>query len=208
MASRNRRAAFASGLASLFAVAGLELGAAPAQADPPPTPACNPDGNRNWEDVLSVRLEPTVTEFAAVNVTPGTTGEYPTTLTETAVVNTMVNGSTEVTADYKALFANVGAKVGFAVADTKTSTHIAPLTEPVTFSIPGYYGRYRGFHKVTGEWARYICARSGPGTGLWIKSTIGGTFTTFGNVEKGTVSCASPEPAGTLRAAARLKLSC
>ncbi|MFJ6621954.1 hypothetical protein ACIQOW_30790 [Kitasatospora sp. NPDC091335] len=208
MALRKRRAALTSGLAALCAVAGLGLAAAPAHADPPST-ICNPDGNRTWEDVVSARTEPVVTEFAAVNVTPGTTGQYNTTLAETAVVNTAVNGSTEMGAEYQALFANVGAKVGFAVADTKSSTRIPPLTEPVNFSLPGYYGRYRGFQKVTGEWARYICARTGPGTGIWIKSTSdGGTFTTFGNSEKGTVSCASPEPAGTLRAAARLKLSC
>ncbi|WP_406204494.1 hypothetical protein OH807_28925 [Kitasatospora sp. NBC_01560] len=210
MTSRNRRAVLTSGLAALFAVTGLGLGAAPAQADPPPTPVCNPDRDYLWEDIVSARVDPTVTDFVAVAITPGTTGQYTRTLTEINSVSTTVNNSVEVTAEFKALFAKVSAKVGFAVTDTKSSTRSTSVTDTVNFNSPGYYGMYRGTRKVTGEWVRYICARSGPGTGYWINITPGspGTFTTFDVPEQGTVSCAWPEPAGTLRAAARLRLFC
>ncbi|GAA1400194.1 hypothetical protein GCM10009639_40890 [Kitasatospora putterlickiae] len=208
MASRNRRAALTSGIAALFAVTGLGLGAAPAQADPPSNPVCNPDRDYLWEDIVSARVEPTVTYFVTVAVAPGTTGQYTRTLTETETVTTSVNGNTEVTAEFKALFAKVSVKVGFSVTDTKSTTWSATASDTWNFNDPGYYGMYRGTRKVTGEWVRYICARSGPGIGYWVKSTPGGpgTFTTFETTEYGTVSCASPEPAGTVRAAARLRL--
>ncbi|MFF1906249.1 hypothetical protein [Kitasatospora sp. NPDC058218] len=210
MASRNRRAALTSGFAALFAVAGLGLGAAPAQADPPPNPVCNPDRDYLWEDVVTARVEPTVTDFLAVAITPGTTGQYTKTLSEIDSVSTTVNNSVEVTADFKALFVKVSAKVGFSVATTKSSTRTTTVTDTVNFNSPGYYGLYRGTRKVTGEWVRYLCARSGPGTGYWINTNPGGpgTFVTFDVPEQGTVSCAWPEPAGTLRAAARLRLFC
>ncbi|MFJ9950519.1 hypothetical protein [Kitasatospora sp. NPDC091207] len=210
MASRNRRAALTSGLAALLAVTGLGLGAAPAQADPPPNPVCNPDRDFVWEDIVTARVEPTVTDFIAVAITPGTTGQYTRTLTEINSVSTTVNSSVEVTAEFKALFAKVSAKVGFSVSDTKSTTRSTSVTDTVNFNSPGYYGMYRGTRKVTGEWVRYLCARSGPGTGYWINTNPGGagTYTTFDIPEQGTVSCGWPEPAGTVRASARLRLFC
>ncbi|MFE2725862.1 hypothetical protein [Kitasatospora sp. NPDC059327] len=209
MASRNRRAALTSGLAALIAVTGLGLGAAPAHADPA-NPACNPNQDYLWQDIVSARVEPTVTDFLAVAIAPGTTGRYTKTLSEVDSVSTTVNNSLEVTADFKALFVKVSAKVGFSVSSTRASTRTTTVTDTVNFNSPGYYGLYRGTRKVTGEWIQFVCARSGPTTGYWIRTDPGanGTFITFDVPEQGTVSCAWPEPAGTLRAAARSRLVC
>ncbi|WP_371515498.1 hypothetical protein [Kitasatospora sp. NBC_01300] len=210
MSSRTRRTAFTSGVAALVAVTGLGLGAAPAHADTaPPTATCDPARDYLWEDIASARVEPTVTDFLAVAITPGTTGSYTKTLSEVDSVSTTINTSTEVSAEFKAIFAKVSVKVGFSVATTKATTRTTTVTDTVNFNSPGYYGLYRGTRKVTGEWVRYICARSG-NTGYWINTSPNGpgTFTTFDVPEQGTVSCAYPEPAGTLRAAARARLVC
>ncbi|MBD0676764.1 hypothetical protein [Streptomyces sp. CBMA156] len=209
MSSRTRRTALTSGVAALVAVTGLGLGAAPAHADTtPPTATCDPARDYLWEDISAVRVEPTVTEFLAVAIAPGTTGSYTKTLSEVDSVSTTINSSTEVSAEFKAIFAKVSVKVGFSVSSTKATTRTTTVSDTVNFNSPGYYGLYRGTRKVTGEWVRYICARSGS-TGYWVSTTNGpGTFTTFDVPEQGTVACSFPEPAGTVRAAARARLVC
>ncbi|MFE4356893.1 hypothetical protein DR950_00255 [Kitasatospora xanthocidica] len=204
------RTAVTSGISALVAVAGLGLGAAPAHATPyPPTTQCDPAKDTYWEDVDNVRVEPTVTDFLAVAVAPGTTGTYTKTLSEVATVSTTINSSVEVSAEFKAIFARVSVKVGFSVSDTKATTRTTTVTDTVNFNSPGYYGLYRGTQKVTGEWVRFICARDG-NIGYWVELNPGGpgTFTTFNVMEQGTVACSFPEPAGTLRAAARARLAC
>ncbi|MFJ4798654.1 hypothetical protein [Kitasatospora purpeofusca] len=212
--TRTTRTAAASGVAALVATAGLGLGAAPAHADPLPAPStttCDPYSSTDlfWYGLVSTKVEPVVTDFLAVAITPGTTGTRTSTLTETDSVTTTVNASAEVTADFKALFAKVTVKVGFSVSDTKSTTHSSTVTSTVNFNSPGYYGVFRGTRKVTGQYVRYVCARSGS-TGYWINTTPNGpgAFTTFDIPEVGTVSCASPEPAGSLRATARARLFC
>ncbi|CAN3977943.1 hypothetical protein [Kitasatospora purpeofusca] len=208
--ARTRRVAVTSGVAALVAVAGLGLGAVPAHADPvPPTSNCDPTRDFYWDEIASVRVEPTVTDFLAVAIAPGTTGSYTKTLSEVTSVSTTINSSVEVGIEFKAIFAKVSTKVGFSVSDTKATTRTTTVTDTVNFNSPGYYGLYRGTRKVTGQWVRYVCARAGTG-GLWINTSPNGpgTFTTFDVPEQGTVACSFPEPAGTLRAAARARLVC
>ncbi|MFD0408894.1 hypothetical protein [Kitasatospora sp. NPDC127116] len=207
---RTRRTVVTSGVAALVAVTGLGLGAAPAHADPvPPTITCDPARDVYWDDIVSARVEPTITDFLAVAIVPGTTGSYTKTLSEVTSVSTTVNSSVEIGTEFKAIFAKVSVKVGFSVSDSQSTTRTTTISETVNFNSPGYYGLYRGTRKVTGQWVRYVCARAGS-TGYWINTSPNGpgSFTTFDVPELGTVSCAHPETPGSLRAAARARLVC
>lgn len=63
---------------------------------------------------------------------------------------------------------------------------------------------------MQGEFVRYLCARTGQSSGFWINSNPNGTgtYTTFADLEWGTVSCAVSEPAGTLGSLARQRIGC
>ncbi|MFF7995805.1 hypothetical protein ACFZDG_39295 [Kitasatospora xanthocidica] len=183
--------------------------AAAAPLPEPPNATCNPSTDTVWNDVLSTKVEAVVTDFSAINVAEGTTGQRSETLTRVDTVTTTVNKNTEIEASASFLFFKVSAKVGFNVQTTTSSTTTTTASNSWYFNKPGYYGLYRGTRKVTGEWVQYTCARAGS-TGFWINTTPGGTgtYTTFEVPEQGTVSCATPEPAGTVRGAARQRLSC
>ncbi|CAN3977921.1 hypothetical protein [Kitasatospora purpeofusca] len=210
---RTLRRAVASTAAVLAAVGSLGLvnatGAAAATPSGPPSGTCNPAVDTVWHDVLNTQIEAVVTDFSAVNVTPGTTGQRHETLTRVDTVTTTVNQNREFEASASFLFFKVSAKVGFSVQTTRSSTTTTTASTTWNINQPGYYGLYRGTRKVSGEWVEYTCARAG-NIGFWVNTTPNGkgTYTTFEYPEEGTVSCASPEPAGTLRNAARQRLGC
>ncbi|MET9398072.1 hypothetical protein [Kitasatospora sp. NPDC002965] len=211
-APKRRRAVFTTGLttgfAAILAVTGLGLGAAPAHATPPPGATCNPNIESIWDDITSATITPVITEFTSFNITPGTTGQQTQRLSVLNTVTTKINNSADFSAGYKSTLSEVGVKVGFQVANERTSTRTTELSRVVNLNAPGYYGIYRGVLRVDGEWSRYLCARSGAASGYWINASQTGTgqYTTFNFPEEGTVSCPSPEPAGTVRAAARKEL--
>ncbi|MEV6123204.1 hypothetical protein AB0M23_22265 [Streptomyces sp. NPDC052077] len=184
--------------------------AAPAQAVTPPAPTCNPAVDTVWEDIVTAEVDPVVTEFHTSYIAPGTTGEFSQTLQQVDSVSTTINRSLEITAEFKAVFVKAGVKAGFSVATTKATTQTTSITTAFNLNTPGHYGVYRGTRKVQGQFVRYICARTGPTSGFWINTnpTGTGTYVTFSDVEVGVVSCAAPEPAGTLRAAARNRIGC
>ncbi|MFB8241103.1 hypothetical protein ACFC58_31675 [Kitasatospora purpeofusca] len=203
----------ASTAAVLAAVGSLGLvnatGAAAATPSGAPSGLCNPAVDKVTYDILNSQVEAVVTDFSAVNVTPGTTGQRHETLTRVDTVTTTVNRNTEISASASFLFFKVSATVGFSVQTTTSSTTTTTASTTWNINQPGYYGLYRGTQKVSGEWVEYTCARAG-NIGYWVNTTPNGkgAFTTFGYPEEGTVSCASPEPAGTLRHAARQRLGC
>lgn len=191
------------------------LGAGTAQATPtplpkPPTPTCNPSVEPTWVDIMSYRVTPVITDYLAVQVPDGATGQRTETLVNTDSVTTTVNNSTEIGASLSVLFVKVEAKVGFSVMKTTSTTKTSQITTTWNLNKPGRYGLYRGTRKVQGEWVKYLCAETSPTTGVWINALNGGsgTFTTFEPTEIGAVSCANQEPAGTLRRAVQIQLSC
>ncbi|MFE6871270.1 hypothetical protein ACFVFS_32520 [Kitasatospora sp. NPDC057692] len=202
------RTALTTTLGAVLMVAGLGLGTVPAHATPPPGPACNPDVQTIWDDITSATVTPKVTEFSSFNVAPGTTGQRTETLTEQENITTSINSSTEFNASYKSTLAEVGVKVGFSVTTGQAHTRITDRTRVLNLNAPGHYGLYRGALQVTGEWSRYLCARSGPGTGYWVNSSATGKgyYVTFGAVDEGTVECTQPMPVGTVRWAAQQQL--
>ncbi|MFF2353478.1 hypothetical protein ACFVVL_27280 [Kitasatospora sp. NPDC058115] len=207
-ARRRRRAAPATALAAALTLAGLGLGAVPAHATPPPGPACNPDVERIWDDITSATVKPVITEFIGFNVAPGTTGRQTQTMREQTTINTSINNNTEFNSSYKSTLSEVGVKVGFSVSTERSTTRTTERTQSFDINVPGYYGLYRGVLEVSGEWARYLCARSGPGTGYWVNSssTGKGRYVTFGDAELGTVECTQYMPPGTVRWAAQRKI--
>ncbi|MGW2870180.1 hypothetical protein [Kitasatospora sp. NPDC001225] len=205
---RRRRTVFTSGLAALFAVAGLGLTAAPAQADAPPRATCNPEIDQVWDDIVTATVTPVVTEFTSFNVVPGTTGQQQQRLTQVAMITTKINNSADFNLSYSSALGQVGLKTGFQVETSRANTRTTDTSRTVNINAPGNYGIFRGFLRVDGEWTRYLCARSGQGTGYWIKANPNGTgyYTTYGAASEGVVLCSYPEPAGTVREAARLEL--
>ncbi|MFI2611248.1 hypothetical protein [Kitasatospora sp. NPDC018619] len=204
-----RRSALTTGLAAaVLTVTGLGLGAVPAHAVPPPAATCNPDVQKIWDDITSATVTPVVTEYQSFNVAPGTTGQQTRKLTELTSITTSINNSFEFNSGYKSTLAEVGVKVGFHVATDRASTRTTELTRVINLNAPGHYGIYRGALRVDGEWSRYLCARSGPGTGYWVNASQTGTgrYTTFGDIDEGTVECTVAMPAGTVRWAAQQKL--
>lgn len=195
----------------LTAVGVGTAGSAHADAVPPPpaSSACNPAVDSAYYDVTTA-VTPVVTDFLAVNVGDGTTGQRTETLTQVNSVSTTVNNSLEISASAGPVFVKVEAKVGFSVSDTTSSTSTTTVTTTWNFTKAGYYGLYRGTRKVTGTYVKYICAQTGPATGVWMNALPGGygTYTTFETPEIGTVvhNCAALEPAGTVRRAAQDRL--
>ncbi|MGA4837344.1 hypothetical protein [Streptomyces sp. G45] len=97
------------------------------------------------------------------------------------------------------------------MSKTTSSTKTHQITDTWNFNRAGQYGLYRGTRKVEGEYVKYVCAQTGPTTGVWvnaIRDAAYGTFTTFETPEIGTVvrNCAALEPLGTVRRAAQDRL--
>ncbi|MFK0192874.1 hypothetical protein [Kitasatospora sp. NPDC090308] len=203
--------------AALLLCAGLTaagvVGAERAHADPapppPPTTSCDPATDSSYYSVTAV-VTPVVTDFLAVNVGDGTTGQRTETLSQVSTVSTTVDKSVEISASAGPVFVKVEAKVGFSVSNTTSSTSTSTVSTTWNFAKAGYYGLYRGTRRVDGTYAKYVCAQTGPATGVWINAQRGGygTYTTYETPEIGTVTrnCAAPEPAGTVRRAAQDRL--
>ncbi|MGW1176717.1 hypothetical protein ACWD4P_23750 [Kitasatospora sp. NPDC002543] len=207
---KHRRTVFTAGSAVLLAVAGLGLTAAPAQADPPPRATCNPEIESVWDDITRATVTPVVTEFSSFNVVPGTTGQQQQRLTEMTSITTKINNTAEFNLSYSSTLGQAGIKAGFQVETGRGSTRTTDTLRTVNINAPGNYGIFRGFLRVDGEWTRYLCARSGQGTGYWVNASASangsGYYTTYGAPSEGVVICSYPEPAGTVREAARLEV--
>ncbi|MFI6583331.1 hypothetical protein [Embleya sp. NPDC050493] len=183
-----------------------------AHADTPPRPpatsSCNPTVDSVYYDVTT-RVTPVITDFLPVYIAEGTTGQRTETLTQVDSVATTVDNSEEFSASVGPVFAKVAFKVGFSVSNTKSSTRTNAITNTWNFNKTGYYGLYRGTRRVDGRFVKYICAQTGPTTGIWINAIRGGigTYTTFETPEIGTVvkNCI-PEPVNTVRRAAQDRL--
>ncbi|MFE4356908.1 MULTISPECIES: hypothetical protein [Streptomycetaceae] len=203
-------AAAATIIMTLLEIGGIGAGTAHAGARPPTT-SCNPAVDQTWLDVTSLQVDPVVTDFLAVYVAPGTTGQRTETLGRVDSVTTVVNRSTEISVSASVLFVKIEAKVGFSVQKTTSTTTSTTVSTTWNLNQPGYYGLYRGTRRVQGEYAKFVCAQTGPTTGVWINAFPdggGGSFTTYELPEIGSVNCAQTEPAGTLRRTAQIRLSC
>ncbi|MFI6645787.1 hypothetical protein [Streptomyces sp. NPDC050504] len=196
-------------LAAMAVVGGLAVAPAHA-APPPPTGNCNPTVDTMYYDVTT-KVTPVITDFLAVTIAEGTTGQRTESLTQLDSVTTTVDRETEIKASAAALFAKVEARVRFSVSKTTSSTRTHQITNTWNFNRAGQYALYRGTRKVEGEYVKYVCAQTGPTTGVWvnaIRDAPHGTFTTFEAPEIGTAvrNCAALEPLGTVRRAAQDRL--
>ncbi|MFF2953021.1 hypothetical protein ACFVVU_16940 [Kitasatospora sp. NPDC057965] len=197
--------------ATLAGVSGLAAGAAHADPLPrPPSDTCNPNLETIWQDVVNVRVTPTVTHWAVISIAPGTTGTFTETLSEVESVSTTYNNSVEINASAGILFAKVSAKIGWSVQRTTASTHSWSQTLTVNINRPGDYGMFKGTNKVEGDFVRYQCARTGPSTGVWVNTLPGGTSTylTFDAEVKGSIACDSTVTPGSVQDLARRRLQC
>ncbi|MFD5088803.1 hypothetical protein ACFWOG_40130 [Kitasatospora sp. NPDC058406] len=137
-----RRAAAPAALVLTAVTVFGALGAGSASATPsrPPTASCNPNLDSVWTDVTAAQVDPVVTDFLAVNIADGTTGQRTETLTQVDSVTTQVNASTEITASTGFLFVKVSAKVGFSVQNTTSTIRTNAITSTWNFNKAGYYG--------------------------------------------------------------------
>lgn len=192
-------------------VASGVLMAAPAHADDPPSGPCTPgDASPPFFQINSTEVNPVLTHFLSFNVTDGTTGEHTYTLSKVNTVTTTIGSSTEISASAGQLFAKVSVKVGFSVQRQTSTTDTESTTMKWTFAKPDYYALYKGTRAVSGTFREWNCNRSpGSPTGyIWSARRTPLPFTTFGNVEEGTLTCGDQVPAGSLRLLARLQLGC
>lgn len=205
-----KRALSAAATTCAVAAAATVLAVSPAQADPPGR--CGAGDRDVQMTVESAEVNPVLTHLMTLNIADGTTGQRTYTLTRVNSVSTTFNASVEINAEAGKLFAKVGMKVGFSVQTTKSSTDTETNTMTWNFTKPGYYGLYKGTRQVTGTFQKWICRRvfdqSGATWLQWTKTGPIGTFTTFANMEEGTVNCPDVYPAGTLRALAQRSLAC
>ncbi|MFD9791512.1 hypothetical protein ACFWXK_11250 [Streptomyces sp. NPDC059070] len=208
----SRGHAVRAGVLASAALTATTLLTSPAHADPGPLPpassSCNPAVDTVYYDATA-QVTPVVTDFLAVNITPGSTGQRTESLTRVDSVTTTVNQSQQISASLGGLFARVKMKVGFSVSTTTSSTTSSTVTNTWSFNQPGYYGLYRGTRRVDGQYVKYVCAQTGSTTGVWVNAVKGGvgTYTTYENPEIGTVvrNCV-PEPAGSVRRVAQDRL--
>ncbi|MFF7456402.1 hypothetical protein [Kitasatospora sp. NPDC008115] len=208
---RRRLAALATLTVTLAGLSGIAAGAAHADPLPrPPSDTCNPNLETIWQDVVNVRVTPTITHWAGISIAPGTTGTFTETLSQVDTVSTTYNNSVEITAQAGLLFAKVSAKVGFSVQKTKASTSSWSQTLTLNFNRPGEYGMFKGTHRIEGDFVRYQCARTGANTGVWVNTLPGGTSTyeTFDVEIKGSVACDSTVVPGSVQELARRGLTC
>jgi hypothetical protein len=208
-ARRRTLAQAGAAVLSSVALSGVFL-ASPARADDEPvsgTP-CTPGSSFFY--VQAAEVNPVLTHFYSFNVTDGTTGERTYTLSRVNSVTTTIGTSTEISVSGEALFAKVAVKVGFSVQTTTSTTDTESTTMKWNFTKPGYYGMYKGTRAVSGTFRQWYCARSfgSPTLGVWTNRAGTQPYTTFANVEEGTIRCGDQVPAGTLREKARLQLGC
>ncbi|MFD1368764.1 hypothetical protein [Actinoplanes sichuanensis] len=144
-----------------------------------------------------------VTHFNTFNVTTGTFSENTYRLNLVDRVGTTINGNQGASA---ALSDEVTRTVGFSVRKDQGSTITQDTTVKWRFSSPGYYGLYKGTRRVSGTFSQAVC-RLGWGYPKY-ERWGGGTYTTFGPVEEGTVLCSDVLPPRTVRRAAQAMLGC
>ncbi|MFK3982403.1 hypothetical protein ACI2K4_18735 [Micromonospora sp. NPDC050397] len=180
---------------------------------PKPTKPCSAANLGETTFVVNAaEVNPTLTHFLAIHITAGTTGEHSETLETVNEVTTQVGQSTEITAKGTLGFVEVQAKVGFSVQTTTSSTNSTSVTDTWNFSLPGYYGLYKGTRAVEGTWLEYQCYQlQGGGVPThphWFQ--VGGleSYKTFSVLEAGTIGCADTPPSGSVRFQARLYLGC
>lgn len=207
--SRRRTVPVALAVATAV-VGGLAVVPAHAAPPPPPTGNCNPTVNTMYYDVTT-KVTPVITDFQSITIAEGSTAQQTVSLKQEDSVTTTVDRQTEITASAAALFAKVEAKVRFSVSKTTSSTKTHQITNTWNFNRAGQYALYRGTRKVEGEYVKYVCAQTGPTTGVWVnavRDAAHGTFTTFETPEIGTAvrNCAALEPLGTVRRAAQDRL--
>ncbi|MFF3001848.1 hypothetical protein ACFVTF_03445 [Kitasatospora sp. NPDC057940] len=80
-------AAAATIIMTLLEIGGIGAGTAHAGTRPPTT-NCNPAVDQTWLEVTSLQVDPVVTDFLAVYVAPGTTGQRTETLSRVDSVTT------------------------------------------------------------------------------------------------------------------------
>jgi hypothetical protein len=195
---------------ALLMLAGVATPAQAAFVWPPPSWCGASTVNTNWYEITAAEVNPTLTHFMSINIAPGTTGERTETLSRVNTVTTTIGASAEISTTAGAIFAKVSAKVGFTVQNQTSSTDTETTTMHWTFNDPGYYGLYKGTRAVSGTFIKFLCIRqSGPfGTVYNVLSSGETAYTTFDNIEVGTIRCDDPVPAGSLRFKARLQLGC
>lgn len=185
----------------------------PDNAPPPGTP-CDPNDwpglerTHTWVD--SAETDLVLTQFLAVNIAPGTTGTRTDVLTRVNEVTVMFGISTEISAATGVIFAKVSTKVGFEVQVTSASTDTSSNTMTWTFNQPGYYGLYKGTRRVVGTATTESCLPP-PITPSWqwvMKHGGALPYTTYANMEEGTISCDVPAPPGSLRELAKRQIGC
>ncbi len=203
---------FLRGAVVVAVTAGALVAPRAALGAPPTEPCTQANRGQRVTTVSSAEVTPTVTHFMAINIAPGTTGERTETLTVMNQVTTTFGGSTEISSEAGLLFVKVSVKVGFTVQTSNSSTTTETTTMRWTFSQPGYYGLYKGTRAVQGRFVTYSCVlRSDTSTqGIWmVTQPINGIpYTTFANIEVGTVRCGDSAPPGSLRLAAHAQLGC
>ncbi|GIH03829.1 hypothetical protein Rhe02_18960 [Rhizocola hellebori] len=183
-----------------------------AHASPPTIPCTGANRGQIVTEVDSAQVDPVLTQFKAINIDPGTTGEITETLSVMETVTTTVGASAEISSSAGALLAKVSVKIGFTVQHVTSNTSTETTTMRWTFSQPGYYGLYKGTRKVSGRFQNWQCiTKSSTSTGgFWgISVPINGTpYTTFDSIEVGTIRCGEPAPPGSLRLVAHQQLGC
>nr|BFE59722.1 hypothetical protein GCM10020063_042480 [Dactylosporangium thailandense] len=211
--SRSRFARSTAVVAAASLIAAMAV-ATPARAGLvlPPRDWCGASTvDQIWYEITAAEVNPTLTHFMSINIAAGTTGERTETLTKVNSVSTTIGASAEISTSAGAVFAKVSAKVGFSVQSTTSSTDTETTSMRWTFNQPGYYGLYKGTRAVSGTFTSFRCVRQNlPPYG--VRYTVFGlgtqAYTTFDNIEVGTVRCDEDVPAGTLRFKARLQLGC
>jgi hypothetical protein len=171
--------------------------------------------------IESATVSPVVTHFTSFNVTPGTNSANTYHLSVVDRVSTSINDNTNDgnirnntrntgtdgdSGETRSLFDQVSHSVGFTVHADDATTSTQDATVQWRFNDPGYYGLYKGTMRVTGTFSRTVCSPD------WKSPRYerlgGGTYSTFGPIEEGTVVCGDVLPAGTVRRAAQTVLGC
>ena len=158
----------------------------------------------------SLQVESELVQFLSVHVAPGTTGERAETLNRMTVVSTEFTASMETSPSFNLFGQKLSMKVGFAVKTTKATTDSESTVSRWTFQTPGYYGLYKGTRSVSGTATWFQCVNLGP-SWAWVPAPPMvriHPFATFSSMEVGTITCAQPAPADSVRAKARRQLGC
>lgn len=177
-----------------------------AAADPLPAngrPCTLSEIGRQIFKVDSAVVSPVVTHFTSFYVTRGTLSENTYNLNVVNYVNTSINNHADASAS---LFGLVSRTVGFSVQTDNATTNTEETSVKWSFNEPGYYGLYKGTRRVTGTFSRAVC-KIGLGFPRYSYQG-GGTYSTFGYVEEGTIACGDKLPLGTVRRAAQAMLGC